>query len=93
MFGPIHFTLYCISWLQIIFLELTLFIVIAMRMTPNEITLMFEGHKKLDGYNLLLLNSDKTEFVVLGQKHLALSNNAANLGGLTLASIITVRNL
>ena len=43
----------------------------------------------------LLLNSDKTEVIVFGPKHLrnTLSNDLANLDGITLASSTTVRNL
>lgn len=46
-------------------------------------------------HNFLLLNSDKTEVIVLGPKHLrnALSNNIASLDGITLSSSTTVRNL
>merc|ERR1711980_61787 len=45
--------------------------------------------------NFLLLNSDKTEVIVLGPKHLrdALSNDISNLDGVNLASSTTVRNL
>ena len=45
--------------------------------------------------NFLLLNSDKTEVIVLGPKHLrnTLSNDIATLDGITLASSTTVRNL
>ena len=42
-----------------------------------------------------MLNSDETEVIVLGPKHIreSLSNNMVNLDGITLASTITVRNL
>ena len=45
--------------------------------------------------NFLLLNSDKTEVIVLGPQHLrnTLSNDMATLDGITLASSTTVRNL
>ena len=45
--------------------------------------------------NFLLLNSDKTEVIVLGPKHLrdTLSNDIATLDGINLASSSTVRNL
>ncbi len=45
--------------------------------------------------NFLLLNSDKTEVIVLGPKHLrnSLSNDIVVLGDITLASSTTVRNL
>ena len=45
--------------------------------------------------NLLLLNSDQTEVIVFGPKHLrnTLSNDIATLDGITLASSSTVRNL
>ena len=42
-----------------------------------------------------MLNSDKTEVIVLGPKHIrdSLSSNIVNLDGITLASSTTVRNL
>lgn len=45
--------------------------------------------------NFLLLNSDKTEVIVLGPKHLrdSVSNDIAALDGISLASSTTVRNL
>ena len=45
--------------------------------------------------NFLLLNSDKTEVIVLGPKHLrnSLSNDITTLDGITVASSSTVRNL
>ena len=45
--------------------------------------------------NFLLLNSEKTEVIVLGPKHLrnSLSNDITTLDGITLASSTTVRNL
>ncbi|XP_042341350.1 uncharacterized protein LOC121942262, partial [Plectropomus leopardus] len=45
--------------------------------------------------NFLMLNSDKTEVIVLGPKHLrsSFSNNLISLDGITLASSTTVRNL
>ena len=45
--------------------------------------------------NFLLLNSDKTEVIVLGPKHLrdALSEDIVTLDGIALASSATVRNL
>ena len=44
--------------------------------------------------NFLLLNSDKTEVIILGPKHLrdALSNDIAALDDIALASNETVRN-
>ncbi|XP_042349014.1 uncharacterized protein LOC121947898, partial [Plectropomus leopardus] len=44
--------------------------------------------------NFLMLNSDKTEVIVLGPKHLrsSFSNNIISLDGITLASSTTVRN-
>uniref|UniRef100_A0AAQ5ZSU8 Reverse transcriptase domain-containing protein n=1 Tax=Amphiprion ocellaris TaxID=80972 RepID=A0AAQ5ZSU8_AMPOC len=46
-------------------------------------------------YNSLLLNSDKTEVIVFGPKHLRelLSKHIVTLDGITLASSTTVRNL
>ena len=45
--------------------------------------------------NFLLLNSDKTEVLILGPKHLrdTLSNDIAALDDIALASNETVRNL
>ena len=45
--------------------------------------------------NFLLLNSDKTEVIVLGRKHLrnTWSNNTTTLDGITLASSSIIRNL
>lgn len=45
--------------------------------------------------NFLLLNSDKTEVIVIGPKHLrdTFSNQIATLDGITLNSSPTVRNL
>ena len=42
-----------------------------------------------------MLNSDKTEVIVLGSKHIrdSLSNNIAHVDGIALASSTTVRNL
>ncbi len=44
-------------------------------------------------YNLLLLNSDKTEVIVLGPKHLrsTLSNDIVTLDDITLAFSTTVK--
>uniref|UniRef100_A0A8D3CRZ4 Reverse transcriptase domain-containing protein n=1 Tax=Scophthalmus maximus TaxID=52904 RepID=A0A8D3CRZ4_SCOMX len=46
-------------------------------------------------YNFLLLNSEKTEVIILGPKHLreTLSDHIVTLDGITLASSSTVRNL
>ena len=46
-------------------------------------------------HNFLMLNSGKTEVIVLGLKHIrdSLSINIVNLDGITLASSITVRNM
>ena len=46
-------------------------------------------------HNFLMLNSGKTEVIVLGPKHIrdSLSSNIVNLDGITLASSTTVRNL
>ena len=45
--------------------------------------------------NFLLLNSDKTEVIVLGPKHVRsrLSDNILSLDGITLSSSTTARNL
>ena len=46
-------------------------------------------------HNFTMLNSDKTEVISLGPKHIrdSLSSNIVNLDGITLASSTTVRNL
>ena len=46
-------------------------------------------------HNFLMLNSGKTEAIVLGPKHIrdSLSSNILNLDGITLASSTTLRNL
>ena len=48
---------------------------------------MYQGHKDLNSLNVLLLNSDKTEVIVLGRQHLrdTFSNERAPLDSITLA--------
>ena len=54
-----------------------------------------QGQKNLDDPGFLLLNSDKTEVLILGPKNLrdTLSNDIAALVDISLASNETVRNL
>ena len=64
----------------------------------NQLSRLQECLKDIKSWmtcNFLLLNSDKTEVIVLGPKHLrnVLSNELTNLDGITLASSTTVRNL
>ena len=55
----------------------------------------FKDVKNWMSHNFLMLNSDKTEVIVLGPKHIrdSLSSNIVNLDIITLASSTTVRNL
>ena len=56
---------------------------------------MSQVHKTLMTLNFLLLNSDKTEVLILGPKNLrdTLSNDIAALDDIALASNETVKNL
>uniref|UniRef100_A0A665UBY4 Reverse transcriptase domain-containing protein n=1 Tax=Echeneis naucrates TaxID=173247 RepID=A0A665UBY4_ECHNA len=105
--GPILFTLYLLPLGSIIrkhsinFHFYTDDTQLYLSMKPDEVTQIVRLQTCLEDIkvwmteNFLLLNSDKTEVIVLSPKHLRkiLSNHVISLDGITLASSSTVRNL
>ncbi|XP_028272704.1 uncharacterized protein LOC114443000 [Parambassis ranga] len=105
--GPILFTLYMLPLVNIIQKHGINFHCYAddtqlyLSMKPEEteplvrLQACLKDIKDWMSSNFLLLNSDKTEVIVFGPKHLrtSLSDNTFSLDGITLASSTTVRNL